>query len=192
MNWKRSAIAVLASVPVIALLAWGLTQDPHEIVSPLPGHQAPAFTLGVFIPGDGPMSRPVGDSVALAGLRGKVVVLNFWASWCVACAPEHPELIAAARHYEGLPVQFVSVLYSDVPEAGKRWVAERGGTPYPAMLDPGARTAIDYGLWGVPETFVIDPQGRVAFKYEGPITAGLLASKVDSILKSTRTADGTK
>lgn len=192
MNWKRAAIAVGAAVPVIVLLAWGLTQDPREIVSPLPGRQAPGFTLDVFIPGEGPMSRPVGDSVSLAALRGKVVVLNFWASWCVACGPEHPELAAAARQYADQPVQFVSVLYNDVAAAGKQWVAERGGIPYPAMLDPGARTAIDYGLWGVPETFVIDPAGRVAFKYEGPITQRMIAAKVDSILASTRMAGGTR
>ncbi|HVZ49100.1 MAG TPA: hypothetical protein VG916_09975, partial [Gemmatimonadaceae bacterium] len=63
MNWKRAAIAVVASVPVIMLLAWGMTRDPREIISPLPGHQAPDFRLGVFIPGEGSLARPVGDTV---------------------------------------------------------------------------------------------------------------------------------
>lgn len=182
MNWRRAAIAVVFSIPVIALLAWGLTRDPREIISPLPGHQAPDFKLGVFIPGEGQLARPVGDSMALANMRGKVVVLNFWASWCLECVGEHPELSAVARRYTGQPVQFVGVLYNDVAEAGRQWVTERGGEAYPALLDPGARAAIDYGLYGVPETFIIDPNGKVAYKHTGPIPALLLVRKVDSLL----------
>jgi cytochrome c biogenesis protein CcmG/thiol:disulfide interchange protein DsbE len=95
---------------------------------------------------------------------------------------EHPELSATARRYEGKPVQFVGVLYNDIADAGARWVSERGGEAYPAVLDPGARSAIDYGLYGVPETFVIDPDGRVAHKFTGAITAAGLGAKIDSIL----------
>jgi cytochrome c biogenesis protein CcmG/thiol:disulfide interchange protein DsbE len=88
----------------------------------------------------------------------------------------------------GKPVQFVGVLYNDVVDAGRRWVAERGGEAYPALNDPGARVAIDYGLYGVPETFVIDPTGRVAYKHTGPIWARLLTAKVDSILAAASAA----
>lgn len=182
MNWKRAAIAVVALVPVILLLAWGMTRDPREIISPLPGNQAPDFRLAVFIPGEAQLAVPVGDTLALSALRGRVVVVNFWASWCLECVGEHPELSAVARRYAGSPVQFVGVLYNDVADAGRKWVNERGGEAYPSLLDPGARAAIDYGLYGVPETFIIDQHGKVAYKHTGPISAMLLVQKVDSLL----------
>jgi cytochrome c biogenesis protein CcmG/thiol:disulfide interchange protein DsbE len=182
MNWRRAAIGSLAAAPVIALLAWGMTRDPKEIISPLPGRIAPPFTLGVFAAGEPPLARPVGDTLALGRLRGKVVVLNFWASWCLECRVEHKDLSAVARRMADKPVQFVGVLYNDVPKAGLEWITEMGGQAYPGTTDPGARTAIDYGLYGVPETFVIDPAGKVAYKHTGPFPAELLAFKIDSLL----------
>ena len=156
MNWRRAAWASLVAVPVIALLAWGMTRDPKDIPSPLPGRDAPAFALGVFAPGEPPLARPVGDTLALGRMRGKVVVLNFWASWCLECRVEHRELSTVARQMADRPVQFVGVLYNAVAAAGQAWIRDMGGQAYPGVLDPGARTAIDYGLYGVPETFVID------------------------------------
>ncbi len=182
MNWRRATIAVFGATPVIGLLAWGLTRNPNEIVSPLPGRQAPDFALSVFAPGEGDLARPVGDTLALSRMRGQVVVLNFWASWCLACRDEHSELSFAARRYAGRPVQFVGVLYNDVAAAGLDWIAGQGGQDYPSVLDPGARTAIDFGLYGVPETFVIDGGGRVAYKHTGPVTAAQLVQKIDSLL----------
>ena len=182
MNWKRSLIAAVTAVPVILLFAWGFTRDPGEIPSPLPGHAAPQFSLDVFAPGQPPLSRPVGDTVRLADLRGQVVVLNFWASWCGACREEHAVLSTTARLYTGRPVHFLGVLYNDSPAAGEAWIAELGGQSYPSMQDPGARTAIDYGLYGVPETFFIDGSGRVAYKQLGPATEVLLAHIVDSLI----------
>ncbi|MDA1080430.1 MAG: redoxin family protein [Gemmatimonadetes bacterium] len=188
MNWRRASIAVLGAVPVIALFAWGLTRDPNEIVSPLPGRQAPTFALGVFASGEGTLARPVGDTIALDRMRGQVVVLNFWASWCLACLDEHAELSAAALRYAERPVQFVGVLYNDVAAAGTNWIARQGGQAYPSVLDPGARTAIDYGLYGVPETFVIDGAGRVVYKHIGPVSAALLRMKIDSLLAASAVA----
>ena len=182
MNWRRAGYASMAAAPVIALLAWGLTVDPKDIPSPLPGRAAPAFELGVFAPGEPPLARAVGDTLALDRLRGKVVVLNFWASWCLECRTEHRDLSAVARQMAGKPVQFLGVLYNDVASAGLSWIGEMGGQAYPGALDPGARTAIDYGLYGVPETFLIDGAGRVAYKHTGPIRAELLAFKIDSLL----------
>lgn len=182
MNWKRSLIAAVTAVPVILLFAWGFTRDPGEIPSPLPGHAAPQFSLDVFAPGQPPLSRPVGDTVRLADLRGQVVVLNFWASWCGACREEHAVLSTTARLYTGRPVHFLGVLYNDSLAAGEAWIAEMGGQSYPSMQDPGARTAIDYGLYGVPETFFIDGDGRVAYKQLGPVTGVGLAHIVDSLI----------
>jgi cytochrome c biogenesis protein CcmG/thiol:disulfide interchange protein DsbE len=182
MNWKRSVVAVVCAVPVIGLLAWGLTRNPNEFVSPLPGRAAPEFALAVFAPGEGTLARPSGDTVSLAELRGKVVVLNFWASWCLACRDEHRELSSSARAYTGKPVEFLGVLYNDVATAGSKWISDMGGQSYPSVLDPGARTAIDFGLYGVPETFIINASGQVAYKHTGPVSSRTLNQKIDSLL----------
>jgi cytochrome c biogenesis protein CcmG/thiol:disulfide interchange protein DsbE len=184
VNWKRATIALLAAVPIIALLAYGFTRNPAEIPSPLPGHQAPAFTLSVLTPGEGSLARSTGDTIRLSDLAGKVVVLNFFASWCLPCRAEHAALTQTAMQYADRPTQFIGVLYNDEPAAGIRWIEEMGGMSYPAVTDHESRTAIDYGLYGVPETFIIDQAGRVAHKELGPITASVLQRVIDSVLVS--------
>jgi cytochrome c biogenesis protein CcmG/thiol:disulfide interchange protein DsbE len=185
MNWKRASIALLAAVPLIALFAYGFTRNPADIPSPLPGRRAPPFELAVFTPGDGPTVRPAADTIRLNDLRGKVVVLNFWASWCSPCRAEHAALLESAQYYADKPTQFVGVLYMDETAAALRWLAEMGGINYPAVTDVESRTAIDYGVYGVPETYVIDPSGRVAYKQLGPVTTALLRRVIDSILVNT-------
>ncbi len=162
MNWRRASWGILAVVPVIGLFAYGMTQDPKAIKSPLPGRAAPQFAMAVM--GDAK------DTVRLADMRGKVVVLNFWASWCLACRDEHETLQEAAAIYSAKGVKFYGVLYNDTPENGQGYINEMGGQGYPTLLDPKTRTAIDYGLYGVPETFFISPDGRVAYKQVGPVT----------------------
>lgn len=182
MNWRRSAIAAAFGLPVIGLFVFGLRHDPKDIPSPLPGKPAPPFALAVFAPGQPPLARPVGDTIRLTDLRGQVVVLNFWASWCLACRDEHATLSAVAREYVGKPVHFVGSLYQDRTSAGTEWIAEMGGQSYPSVEDPKSRTAIDYGLYGVPETFIISPDGRVARKITGPADAATVTRIVDSLL----------
>ncbi|MEX2177146.1 MAG: redoxin family protein [Gemmatimonadaceae bacterium] len=182
MNWGRATVAVLTAVPVIALFAFGFTRDPGEIPSPLPGNPAPDFSLAVFAPGEGTLSRSVGDSIRLRDLAGKVVVVNFWASWCVACRDEHVALSETAREYADRPTQFIGVLYNDRQNLGLRWIEGMGGQSYPSVTDRGSLTAIDFGLYGVPETFIVDPAGRIAYKHLGPISARVLRSKIDSLL----------
>ena len=132
-----------------------------------------------------PVLRGEGEVVVLGDLAGKVVVVNFWASWCLPCRTEHAALSEAARYYADKPTQFIGVLYNDEPDAGKRWIVEMGGMTYPAALDFESRTAIDYGLYGVPETFIIDPKGKVAYKHLGPVTAPVLRRVIDSVLVSS-------
>ena len=189
MNWKRSAIALLVAVPVIALLAFGFTRNPAEIPSPMPGKTAPQFTLAVMTAGQGSNARVPGDTVRLTDLAGKVVVMNFWASWCLPCRTEHAALSEAATHYADRPTQFIGVLYNDEPAAGMKWIEEMGGMTYPAVTDVQSRTAIDYGLYGVPETFIIDPAGRVAYKHLGPVTRDVLRRVIDSVLVTMAPAD---
>ena len=182
MNWKRAASASIVAVPIILLLGYGMTRDPKEIPSPLPGREAPAFSLAVFAEGVGAQRRAVGDTVRLAEHAGEVVVLNFWASWCLACRDEHSALSAVSEAYAPKGVQFYGMLYNDVPANGTRWISQMGGQSYPSLEDPRTRTAIDYGLYGVPETFFVGRDGRVAYKHVGPISAVVLARKLDSLL----------
>ncbi|NUQ12777.1 MAG: redoxin domain-containing protein [Gemmatimonadaceae bacterium] len=182
MNWKRATLAVGVSLPIIGLLAFGLTRDPKAIDSPLPGKPAPPFALEVFAPGEGRLALQVGDTVRLGDHAGQVVVLNFWASWCLQCRDEHRDLSSAAEAYYDKGVRFYGLLYNDQEAFGLRWIQEMGGQSYPSLLDPRTRTAIDYGLYGVPETFLVTRDGRVAYKHIGPITERLLSQKLDSLL----------
>jgi cytochrome c biogenesis protein CcmG/thiol:disulfide interchange protein DsbE len=172
MNWKRSLMGLVIAFPIVVLLGYGLTRDPRAIASPLPGRGAPDFYLPQL---------ESGDSIKLSELRGKVVVVNFWASWCIPCRDEHPVLLAASQKYVPRGVEFVGIAYNDKPDDSKRWLQELGKS-YPSLIDAGARTAIDYGVTGVPETFILDKQGVVAFKKFGPITTAEITQKLDSLL----------
>lgn len=182
MNWKRAGIAAVCVVPIVLLFGYGLTQDPKEIPSPLPGHDASPFALTVFAPGQPPLNRAPGDTVRLADLKGQVVVLNFWASWCLSCRDEHQILSETARSYAGKPVHFVGVLYDDEPDNGIKWIQQMGGQSYPSVTDPGALTAINYGLYGVPETYFLDANGRIAYKATGPVNERVIRHFVDSLM----------
>ena len=186
MNWKRSFYATAAvGVPIIALLAYGMTVDPRSIPSPLPGRPAPLFSRAVFAPGADPSLRmAVGDTVRLIEHRGHVVVLNFWASWCLACRDEHASLSQVAELYASRGVRFVGMLYNDQPSNGVKWIGQMGGQAYPSLADPGARVAIDYGLYGVPESCVVDQRGVIAHKFVGPVSVGQLSVVLDSVLSA--------
>lgn len=181
MNARRSLAGAAATLPFIALLGFGLTRDPRAIPSPLPGRAAPDFRLGVVRNGDHAAAGISGDTAVLREHRGQVVVLNFWASWCLACRDEHAALSNVARAYGGKGVQFFGPIYNDTPASAVRWIDGMGGQAYPSLLDPGSRTAIDYGLYGVPETFFIAKDGTVAYKHVGPVSEALLRQKIDSL-----------
>lgn len=184
MNWKRAFYGIAAAVPIVGLLAYGMTKDPRQIISPLPGKLAPDFALTSFATGSRPaLPVQVGDTVRLSSQKGKVVVVNYWASWCTECRYEHAALTETAEAYVATApdVRFLGVLYNDKPDRGIEWIQRMGGQSYPSLDDPGARAAIDYGVYGVPETFFVGKDGRVAYKHVGPITAELLRQKVDSL-----------
>jgi cytochrome c biogenesis protein CcmG, thiol:disulfide interchange protein DsbE len=189
MNWKRSIIGVVAAAPVVALLAYGFRVDPHDIPTPLPGKPAPSFALEVFAPGKPPIAMRVGDTIRSEALLGKVTVLNFWASWCLECRREHKDLSFTALAYADSPVQFVGVLYQDRQRDALAWIEEMGGQSYPSIDDSKSRMAIDYGLYGVPETFIIDAKGVIVHKEVGAVTEALLRRLIDSLLPRTATPD---
>ncbi|MGQ0538166.1 MAG: redoxin domain-containing protein [Gemmatimonadaceae bacterium] len=188
MNWKRASLAGLIAAPLVALLGYGLTRDPSAIASPLPGRVAPSFDLEVFYSGAGPLAPAPGSRVSLADRRGMVIVVNFWASWCLPCKDEHAALSSVARRYAGRPVQFLGLLYNDITRNALKWLDEMGGQTYPSLLDPGTRTAIDFGVYGVPETFFIGRDGLVATKHVGPVSESFLIRVVDSLLAAAPAA----
>jgi len=165
---RRVLLAGLVVVaPLVAVLVMNLGRNPHLIASPLVGRAAPDFVLR---PLDG------GEPVTLASLRGRPVVLNFWATWCVPCFEEHAVLVSAARA-TGDRAHFIGVVYQDDEEQVRAFLA-RQGSAYPSLLDPGSRTAIAFGIFGVPETFFIDGEGRIAAKHVGPLDAPSLEAKL--------------
>jgi cytochrome c biogenesis protein CcmG, thiol:disulfide interchange protein DsbE len=185
MSWKRALVAAAIVLPLLGLLAFGMTRNPNEIPSPLPGRAAPEFRL-VSMPLNDADSAETAETVDLAALRGNVVVLNFWASWCLACRDEHRPLSRVARSYAGEPVRFFGVVYNDSPENAREWIEQMGGQAYPALVDPDARTAIDYGLYGVPETFIIGADGRVRHKIIGPASEQELKAQIDVLIAEAR------
>jgi len=185
MKWKIAVAAAVLAVPAVALLGFGLTRDPGAIPSPLPGRMAPEFALPAFTSGSPtpmhPDSVPHVDTVRLAALRGDVVVLNFYASWCLACRDEHLVLQRVASRYVGTDVHFAGILYNDIVASALDWLKEMGPLPYPSLEDRGSRAAIDYGLYGVPETFIIGRDGRVVLKHVGPVTDSMLVSQIERL-----------
>ena len=176
MNWRRAVFGILGACVLVALFAYGLrpSHDPRDIgKSPLPGHAAPAFAMQLM---------GAKDTVRLADLRGQIVVLNFWASWCLECRTEHAALQEIANTYTPRGVKFYGVLYNDNADNGRAYIDEMGGQVYPTLLDPRTRTAIDYGVYGVPETFYIAPDGHVAYKTVGPTTVADMQAKLDSLM----------
>jgi len=167
LNPRVLVAGLVVVAPLVVVLVLNLGRDPHAIGSPLVGRMAPEFTLR---PLDG------GEPVTLASLRGRPVVLNFWATWCVPCFQEHPLLVSAARSL-GDRARFIGVIYEDGEEQVRGFLA-RQGSAYPSLLDPGSRTAIAFGIFGVPETYFIDAEGRIAAKHVGPLDAPSLEAKL--------------
>jgi cytochrome c biogenesis protein CcmG, thiol:disulfide interchange protein DsbE len=157
---------------LVGFLAVGLNLNPREVPSPLIGKPAPAFTLTRL---DAP-----GQTLQRDELLGKVWVLNVWASWCAPCREEHPLLVDFARR-KIAPVYGLN--YKDSRPAGMAFLAQLGN-PYEASLfDGDGRVGIDYGVYGVPETFVVDKQGMIRFKHVGPLTPEVLQKKIEPLLK---------
>jgi cytochrome c biogenesis protein CcmG, thiol:disulfide interchange protein DsbE len=183
MNWRRAAIATACAVPIVALFGYGMTRNPRDIPSPLPGKPAPDFALEVIRAGDASAGGGLqpGDTLRFADLRGQVVVVNFWASWCLACRDEHEALSYIAQLYSGRGVRFVGILYNDRPSAGVEWIKDMGGQSYASVNDRGARTAVEFGVYGVPETFFIGPDGVIAYKHVGPVTVKVLVQQIERL-----------
>lgn len=167
MNKTVLIIGVVIVAVIVFVLFAGLGKDPQHIDSPLIGKPAPPFALKAV---------GSGETIDLDSLRGKPVVLNFWATWCGPCYEEHPTLVANARVLPN--VQFVGVVFNDTEDKIMRFLAQRG-TAYPTLLDGNGKTAIAYGVGGVPETYFINPAGTIVAKFEGPLTTEALQANLE-------------
>lgn len=171
-----AALVVVIAIGVGALFGSRLGTDPTLVDSPLVGSPVPDADLpNLESPG----------ALSLADLRGQIVVINFWASWCVPCREEHPALLSAANNYRGSGVVFVGVSFQDQRDSAIAFLDELGrGDPgvYRYVTDPGSKFAMDLGVFGAPETFFIDRAGTVAAKITGASSYGLLADTLDALI----------
>jgi cytochrome c biogenesis protein CcmG, thiol:disulfide interchange protein DsbE len=168
----KLAWVVGAFVALVVLLAVGLTLNPREVPSPLIGKPAPAFEL--------PLLHAPEKTFTQKDMLGKVWVMNVWASWCPPCLVEHPVVTALAK--SGLaPV--IGMNYKDAREDALPWL-KRNGDPFQfSVYDEKGRIAMDYGVYGVPETYVIDAKGVIRFKHIGPLTPEVQTKKLEPLIK---------
>ena len=171
MNWRNWTV-LLVVVSLVGLMGFGLTRDADLLPSPLVGDVAPPFTL---------QALDEDRQVSLSDFEGRPVVINFWASWCLACIQEHPVLVRSWERYRGEGVAMVGIIYQDTPGNARRYLEEHGGG-WTQLLDPGSRAAIDFGVYGVPETFFIRPDGVIAHKHVGPVTDALMRQQIEPML----------
>ena len=169
-SWRYLLPAGFFVVLAVFLLL-GLGRNPNEIPSPLIGKEAPAFEL----PRLAGVAAPDTSSISSASLRGKPYLLNVWASWCMPCMQEHPQMMALAQRHR---IRMVGMNYKDRPEDARRWLARNGNPFDEIMVDAQGRTAIDFGVYGVPETFLIDGEGRIRRKIVGAISIETLQNEL--------------
>lgn len=170
---KKALIPLALFLVIAGFLFAGLDLKPREVPSPLVGKVAPDFELPVLHQPDR-LFKP-------ADMKGKPWMLNVWASWCVVCRDEHPVLVALAKR-DLIPI--LGLNYKDQPEDAKRWLKQFGDPYLFSVMDAEGRIGIDYGVYGVPETYLIDRAGVIRFKHIGVLTPEIVAGKILPLLKA--------
>ncbi len=168
----RGLIPLTVFLLLVALLWAGLKLDPRKIPSPLIGKPAPEFSL--------PRLDDPQQAVNSKDLLGQVWLLNIWASWCVACRSEHPVLNAWVKQDN---INLIGMDYKDNPEDGRNWLSALGNPYQVSVMDQNGRSGMDWGVYGVPETFVIDKKGIIRYKHIGPISWDDLCSTIKPLLQ---------
>ena len=169
---KKLLIPLGVFIVLCGFLLVGLWRDPREVPSPLIGKPAPPFTLAQ-------LHEPA-KTLGPTDLRGQVWLLNVWASWCVSCREEHPLLVELSK---SKIVPIVGLNYKDESVAGKRWLSQFGDPYDVSVVDRDGRVGIDWGVYGVPETFVVDKAGTIRYKQIGPVTAEALEKKILPLIR---------
>jgi cytochrome c biogenesis protein CcmG, thiol:disulfide interchange protein DsbE len=164
---SRYVVPLALFLVLVAFLAIGLGHDPRVVPSPLIDKAAPEFTLAQL--------HDPAKSFGPRDMRGQVWLLNVWASWCVSCREEHPVLVELARTRE-VPVYGLN--YKDEPDDALAWLSELGNPYLLSASDTDGKIGIDYGVYGVPETYLIDREGVIRFKQIGPITPEILQKEI--------------
>ena len=173
MRALKYVVPFVLFLVLAAFFAVGLQRDPREIPSPFIDKPAPAFKL--------PQLHDAAKPFAPEDMKGRVWMLNVWASWCVSCRVEHPLLVEMSKRNI---VPIVGLNYKDQRDAGVQWLT-RFGNPYVlSAYDLDGRVGIDYGVYGVPETFVIDRSGRIRYRHTGPLTAELWRERLLPVVRS--------
>ena len=160
-------------VVLVGFFAKGLFLNPREVPSPFIGKSAPLFTL--------PVAGNADKVFSTTDMKGQVWLLNVWASWCVSCRVEHPVLMDLARTGE---VPLLGLNYKDAPDKGVAWLGQNGNPYQMSLVDRDGRIGLDYGVYGVPETFVIDRRGRIRHKVIGPLTRDVLDRTVLPLVRN--------
>jgi cytochrome c biogenesis protein CcmG/thiol:disulfide interchange protein DsbE len=168
----RYLIPLAVFIVMVIFLAIGLTHDPREVPSPFIGKPAPAFAL--------PQVADAGKTLSPADFKGRVALVNVWASWCGSCRQEHPVLLELAKRNL---VPIYGLNYKDERESALAWL-KQFGNPYTASaFDADGRVGINWGVYGVPETFVIDREGVIRYKQTGPVTPEILENKLLPLIR---------
>lgn len=174
---KRFLLPLGVFIALLLFLGIGLRLNPREIPSPFIGKAAPAFSLTQLHEAD--------KTIAPQDMLGKVWLLNVWASWCVSCRQEHPVLMNFST--QGV-VPIIGLNYKDDREEGLKWLRQFGNPYQLSAFDAKGKVGIDYGVYGVPETFVIDKRGVIRYKHIGPVTPEVIAEKLLPLIKELNRA----
>jgi cytochrome c biogenesis protein CcmG/thiol:disulfide interchange protein DsbE len=173
----QKLIPLVLFLILVVFLGIGLTRDPSLVPSPLIDKQLPEFSLEQV--------KNIDKTLSSVDLQGQVSLLNVWASWCVACRSEHPVLLKLAR--SGL-VNIYGLNYKDQREDAIRWLDHYGDPYTSSAYDHTGKTGIEYGVYGVPETFIIDKKGFIRYKHIGPVTDNILEKKILPIIEQLKAA----
>ena len=182
-GWVTAPLIIFAGLALMFFYALQ-TGDPSRLPSALIGKSVPQFALEA-VPELVENGQPVPGFTSADLARGQASVVNFWASWCIPCAQEHPVLVEMVRK---TGVDLYGINYKDQATGARRFLGHYGN-PYRAVgVDGNGRTAIEWGVYGIPETFVVDGNGRIVYKHVGPISAEALESKLIPAIEAARKA----
>jgi cytochrome c biogenesis protein CcmG/thiol:disulfide interchange protein DsbE len=172
---KKYFLPLAVLVVVVGFLGFGLKLDPREVPSPLIGKAAPPFSL--------PVLQEPAKTVSNTDLKGQVWMLNVWASWCVSCREEHPVLVELSKQKI---VPIIGLNYKDQSDDARAWLKQFGNPYVMSLVDAKGNIGIDYGVYGVPETYVIDRDGVIRYKKIGPVTPDTVREKILPLVKQLK------